>query len=384
MNHRILPAAIVLAGGLALLTAGCVSTLSRAEPAEAFHSYAIVADDDRGPLSPADLARVQIGLVQFLVSQGYVHPGQVFTPDFQQADVVFRITIAWQGADNRFAVVAVTPAYGGSPGAAAPGGQPPAAYDGAPYDPWADDYDEYPDFGYSDAPYFPWIGIAPFVPIFDHAHYGRPAHPGDRSGHHRPSGRDDDRRRRDPSVRRGDHPPFPALPPRPARRPEGDGHRPPLPPRRSWSPGPDRRPPPANSPDRHPDGPRTDHRPPPSRPPDRNTHRPPPGRPGPPPAAARPPTPDRPNHPSPRDSSVGQHPPRGTDSRPPPRRADPAGVSRPSAPGGRPSSPSPRMSPPPARVSPPPPAAQVSPPPDRSSSAPSSSNSDSDRNTRDR
>lgn len=403
MNLRSPNFGILLVCGLAFLTAGCVSGPTRAAQVVDFHTYGIIAADDRGILSPAELDRIQIGVVQYLVSERYVHSGQVFVPDIRQADIVFRVTIAWQGTGDSFAVVDVAPAFGGVATAGASPGAP--VYSEVPYEPEWDDYYDYPDFGYAYEPYVPLIGIAPFFPFLGHPYHGRSYHPGDRDrdrDHRVPWRRDDHRQG---SVRRqGDRPPPFAPPPLRPRGSDSDKHRPPP---GAWHPrnsGPGPRPPadkpPARPPDRPGPGPR-----PPSHRPDRDGHRPPPPDhrappavitpqpPSPnriqapaavtsrrppsdrriPPAAVAPPPPPpaRVSRPPPPDPRVRQFanrpadPPRaqrmeaaGRSSQPAPSRAEASGTSHRSDSGSRASSP----------------------PPSRGDSHPSSSNGDSDRN----
>ncbi len=397
MKPRLPVVGIFLACGLALLTAGCVSAPTRAASVADFRTYGIIAVDDRGPLSPPELDRIQFGVVQYLLSEGFVHGGQVFVSDLRRADVVFQVTIAWQGAGNSYAIVGVALTDNGIMVA----GAAPAAplYSGAPYyEPWYDDYYDYPDFGYAYEPYLPLIGFAPWIPFLGHSYHGRSYHPDyrdHRGSAHRPGGRDwerrvpwrrDDRRPGD-SWRAGDrrHSSTPPLQPRgldldkrrpapgtwhphdsrtgprppaanpPARSPDrtGLGSRPP--PRRTdrdaHRPPAEHRSPPAavtprpSLPDRRSSPAAVTSRPPPSgrrSPPAAVTSRPPPDRRGPPPAVAHRPPPDRVERPSSRDSSVRRPAERRANPDPTPRREYAA---RPAA---RPSSE--RSAPPPRRT----------------------------------
>ena len=412
-------AGILFAWALAFMTAGWASTPTRAAEDTSFQSYAIVAVDDRGVLSAAELADIQIGIVQYLVTQGYVHAGQVFTTDVVHADVVFRVGIAWQGTETRFTIVAVAPIYGDRPATTAPAPAAPSPDANDPDDTWPDDdiYD-YPDFGYAYGPYAPFLGIAPFFPFFDYGFHRRSPHPDHRPPLHRPPWRNGDRRHL-PSSRPNDHPPAP-----PPRLPQGrdrDDHRPPTGTWHSRDSGPAHRPPPTTPLSRHLDNSGVDHRPPPSRLPGGDSHRPPADhRPPPTASTARPQAPDRDGRPPPREMST-RHPPVPVSALrslppgpspvnsprsvtagrpPPPPRSSAVSAGSPRGPVSTarpPSAPAPRASPAAPRSSAPasvsrssvsPPASRSSAPPPSSSarSAPSSSNSSSDstRNARDR
>jgi len=367
-------AGIFLACGLAFLAASCASAPVRGAQAAHIRTYGIVAADDRGVLSPPEFDQIQIGLVQVLVSEGYVDNSQVFTPDIRRADIVFRVTIAWHGTGNSFAVVDVTPTYDGvtaiADAPAAPLAGPPPAYAGSPYpyDPWADDYYDYPDFGYGYGPYLPIFGLAPFFSIFDYPFHRRSYHADNRSHHHGVPWRDHDRRTSwSPRVR--DHRPSTALVPlRPHRPDSGD--------RRlgwgAWHPraaGQDHRPSSAKSPMRQPDRTAAGARPPSPRGPNHGAipapvdHRPPaatarahPARPDHRPSsdavAPRLPFPDHRTQTAvgtPRPLSPDRHPPTAAVTpRPPPadRRAPTVAVTQ------RPSPTFDRANPPPPRVPP--------------------------------
>jgi len=319
MNPRKPVAGILLACGLALLAAGCATAPTQAAYADAFRSYGIIAADDRGVLAPPEFDKVQIGIVQYLVSAGLVHDGQIFVADPRRADVVFRVTIAWQEARNSFTIVSIAQAY---PGTVVAGGTPVAS--GVPYEPWYDDdYYDYPDFGSGYESYLPLIGIVPWMPFLDHPGRGGRGHPGDRDHgrdrDHRPPGAGDKHRPGD-TWDRGDQA---RTPPSGAGRPGAPGVRPPdrHPRTVDQRPPPDRRGPP---PDRHP---RTvDQRPPPGPPPRASVdRRPDPPRPQRVESGARstPPPPSRSeSHAAARSFDSG-----GRSSSPPPTRSD-SGSSR--------------------------------------------------------
>lgn len=192
--------------GLALLS-GC-ATLPRtrrvSRPAPPV-TYALMVTDAKGMLSPADFHKVEVGVIQYLLDEGYVRAGEKYVTDVMHADIVFRVRIAWQGTQGGFKVVEVVPSYSAPPpppGGYAGGGSAHyapgyagAGWYGGPWwnnDPWW--YDDYYGFG----PYDAFGGFYPFVPI-----YAWNLHRHDRGDH-------DGHRDRDP--RHHD------------RSPDGDGH----------------------------------------------------------------------------------------------------------------------------------------------------------------
>ena len=212
--------AMVLAlSAAAFFESGCVTSSAYGSPAAVVHSYGIVAVDDRGVLSGPELDKIQIGLVQYLFSQGYIQTGQTLTMDNARADVVFQVAIKWEGANNRYTVVGVTRIYRGMASAAGPGESLPPAVAGVdPYDGWGydDGYYDYPDFGgYGYEPYWPYYGFAPVFPFLGYSYYHRAGHRDHDARNHRPPFRDDRDRRS-----HGWNP--------------GDRNRPPMLPRRDW------------------------------------------------------------------------------------------------------------------------------------------------------
>jgi hypothetical protein len=184
MNHPRPIAGILFALTCALLSSACTSAQTGSTRIRELHTYAIVAVDDQGVLSQAELAKIQIGIVQYLTDEGYVRSGQVFTDDVVHAEMVFRVRIAWMDAGKSFAVTEVAPTYGG--------GAPVTEYaegDSVPYlssyyDPWYYD-NSYYDYGYFFGPYAPWI-FAPFAPIHVWDYHRHPSPP---IVHHPPSSR---------------------------------------------------------------------------------------------------------------------------------------------------------------------------------------------------
>lgn len=365
MKNPRLIAGILLALAFALLTSACTSAHAGYTRIKELHTYAIVAVDEKGVLSQTDLAKIQIGIVQYLTDEGYVHSDQVFTDDVVHADVVYRVGIAWMDAGKSFAMTGVAPSYGSGPAPveyAAEAAEPEESYVPWSYDPWLYNNSDY-GYGYFYGPYAPWI-FAPFAPIYvwDHHHRTSPSvihhpPPSDVSpGQHRPPWwngytgysprppRDDDALRHFPVHRPHD----------PTRNDRQS-----LPPStwRSRNPDPDHRPPPSDSSTPPPHRPDTDHRPHPDSSTAGSQHSPPNDRPAPSrdvaPVHVR--NPDSGSRPSPDSSSWGSRNSGSIDRSPPPSREY--------------SQPSSSYSPPPP--SSPPPSA---PPP---SSPPSSSSSDS-------
>jgi hypothetical protein len=261
--NRILPASAALLA-LALGTAGCTSMPRQTARMPEPRTYAIVVADAHGLLAPADLQRVEIGVVQYLLDEGYVRHDQTYIHDVVHADVVFRVQIAWQNAAaGSFTVAEVVPSYSvGTPaGQYAAGAGPdyygPDYYGPDYYDPWlyGDAYGYYDTYAYG--PWGPFLGAAPFLPIFGSGHHHRSgpplAHrpPGDdkKGTHHaRPPGeyarwspRWGDRRppfagdpaaRRTPPVWGQDHPPRSSANPPPHRDRDRDDAA--TAPNRSW------------------------------------------------------------------------------------------------------------------------------------------------------
>ncbi len=157
-------------------------------------TYAVIAIDQQGVLSQADFRKIEVGVIQYLLDEGYVRPGEKYVTDVMHADIVFRVRIAWQGKNGGFAVTEVVPSFSGAPASQTYGGGGSAAY--APayasspwyYDPWW--YDDY--YGSSWWPYGVFAGVLPFAPIYGggHPHHARPDH--DRDGPRR-GDRDHDR-----------------------------------------------------------------------------------------------------------------------------------------------------------------------------------------------
>jgi len=104
MKKPRLIAGILFALAFALLTSACTSAQAGSTRIRELHTYAIVAVDDQGVLSQAELARIRIGIVQYLTDEGYVRSGQVFTDDVVHAEVVFRVRIVWMDEGKSFAV----------------------------------------------------------------------------------------------------------------------------------------------------------------------------------------------------------------------------------------------------------------------------------------
>jgi hypothetical protein len=248
MKNLRLIAGILFALAFALLTSACTSAQAGSTRIRELHTYAIVAVDDQGVLSQADLAKIRIGIVQYLTDEGYVRSGQMFTDDVVHADMVFRVQIAWMDAGKSFAVTEVAPTYGG-------GGAPVTEYaavamepyEAWTYDPWIYDNSSY---GYYYGPYAPWI-LAPFAPIYVWDHHRHPSppivhHPPASNGlpeHHQP-------------WQNG----YTGYSPRPPQDDDALRH---FPVRRTYDPGQDDRqaqPPPSTWRARNPDA---DHRPPP-------------------------------------------------------------------------------------------------------------------------
>ena len=113
MKNLRLIAGILSAFAFALLVSACTSVQAGATRIRELHTYAIVAVDDQGVLSQSDLAKIRIGIVQYLTDEGWVRSGQMFTEDVVHADMVFRVRIAWMDAGKSFAVTEVAPTYGG-------------------------------------------------------------------------------------------------------------------------------------------------------------------------------------------------------------------------------------------------------------------------------
>ena len=349
-------AGILFALAFALLTSACTSAQAGSTRIRELHTYAIVAVDDQGVLSQADLAKIRIGIVQYLTDEGYVRSGQMFTDDVVHADMVFRVQIAWMDAGKSFAVTEVAPTYGG-------GGAPVTEYaaeDSGPYlpsyyDPWYYD-NSYYGYGYFYGPYAPWI-LAPFAPIYvwdHHRHLSPPI------VHHPPASNGLPEKQRPPGWNG-----YTRYSPRPPQDDDALRH---FPARRTYDPGRDDRqaqPPPSTWRTRNPDA---DHRPPP---PDAATPRKPdtshrPHRDAVPADAQRPPPNDRPapsrdvapaqvrnpdsgSRPSSDSTSWGSRNSGSADRSPPPAReySQPS----PSYSPPPPSSPPPSSSPPPASSS---------------------------------
>ena len=175
--------AAALLGGCATMPA--TGRVRAARPA----TYAVIAVDSTGVLSQADFRRIEVGVIQYLLDEGYVQSGEKYVTDVLHADIVFRVRIAWQGKDGGFRVTEVVPSFSGAP--------PPASYasggsatyapaygdSGWNYDPWW--YDDY--YGDSWFPYGAFAGILPFAPIYgwNRPHHGMPDH-----GEHRGPDRD--------------------------------------------------------------------------------------------------------------------------------------------------------------------------------------------------
>lgn len=371
MKHSHFAIGILFAFTFAFAAQGCASvprTVRVGQP----QTFAIIAVDQQGILSQTDLARVRIGIVQYLFSQGYVQNDQVYVDDVVHADVVFRVTIAWQDGGNGFAVAEIVPSYSG--GTALPGYGYDAAtsdtYVTTVYDPWF--YDDY-YYGYAYGPYAPFLGFGALFPIYDHHRHSQrpppplvirhpptrdhPTHPGEPPHTPRTWGWSDYTRHQPPRVG-DDRPPSILLPRRP-RTAIADDHQP-MPPSAAWrshniEPG---------------------RRPSASDPSTRRTHRPDP-------SAVQTSQPTANNRPPPtRDYSPGR--PQNSDQghRPPPAsssRRNPGSTDRvaPAAPPRSPSQPASNYSPPARSYSQPaptysPPARSYSPPPQSYSPPPQS------------
>jgi hypothetical protein len=372
MKNPRLIAGILFALVFALLTSACTSAQAGSTRIKELHTYAIVAVDEKGVLSQTELARIQIGIVQYLTDEGYVRSDQVFTDDVVHADVVFRVRIAWMDAGKSFAITDVVPSYSSGTAPTEYAAEAAEPYVPWSYDPWLYDNSDY-GYGYFYGPYAPWI-FAPFVPIYVWDQHHRPSP----SVIHHPS---------PPDVSPGQHRPpwwngYTGYSPRPRRDDDALRH---FPVRRPHDPTWDDRQsplPPSTWRARNPDG---DHRPPP---PDAST--------------PRKPDPDHQPH---RDASTaGAQRPPTSDLPAPSRDAAPTHVRNPDS-GSRPSSDSTSWgsrnsgsvdrSPPPAReysqpspsYSPPPPSSPPpSPPPSAPppSSPPPASSSDSNSKSMDK
>lgn len=168
-------AGILFALAFALFTSACTSVQAGSTRIRELHTYAIVAVDDQGVLSQADLAKIRIGIVQYLTDEGYVRSGQVFTDDVVHADMVFRVRIAWMDAGKSFAVTEVAPTYGGGAPVTEYAADDSGPYLPSCYDPWYYD-NSYYGYGYFYGPYAPWI-FAPFAPIYVWDHHRHPSPP---------------------------------------------------------------------------------------------------------------------------------------------------------------------------------------------------------------
>ncbi len=183
----------LLAGlALALLTVGCTTYSAQSTMRRARHTYAIVVADNRGQLSPAEFKKVEIGVVQFLIDEGFVGANDRYTGDLMKADVVFRVKVAWQGKAGGFAVTDVLPSYTAGPEPAEIAGTAPPYYDNWYNDPWYG----WDSFGGYYGGYDALWGLYPFLPIYGADYFGSrrvargPARRGDNDRDHdgRPAG----------------------------------------------------------------------------------------------------------------------------------------------------------------------------------------------------
>jgi hypothetical protein len=188
--------------GLTLLAGCATESASRSARAAPPATYAVIAFDNQGVLSPDEFKKVEVGVIQYLFDEGYVRAQDKYVSDLLNAEVVFRVRIAWQGAKGGFIVTAVKPTFSPRPYAQSETGGGTATPDvpwyapGGWYDnPWS--YGDYygPDFW----PYAGFAGLSAFAPIYGGRH----------GGHHEPDrdhGRagDHDRRGR-PDRDRWDH-----------------------------------------------------------------------------------------------------------------------------------------------------------------------------------
>ena len=78
MKNLRLIAGILSALTFALLISACTSAQAGYTRIRELRTYAIVAVDDQGVLSQSDLAKIRIGIVQYLTDEGYVHGGERF------------------------------------------------------------------------------------------------------------------------------------------------------------------------------------------------------------------------------------------------------------------------------------------------------------------
>jgi hypothetical protein len=168
-------AGILFALAFALLTSACTSVQTGFTRIKELHTYAIVAVDEKGVLSQSELAKIQIGIVQYLTDEGYVRSDQVFTDDVVHADAVFRVRIAWMDAGQSFAITEVVPSYSSGTAPTEYAAEASESYIPWSYspDPWLYD-NSYYDYGYFYGPYAPWI-FAPFAPIYVWDHHHRPS-----------------------------------------------------------------------------------------------------------------------------------------------------------------------------------------------------------------
>ncbi len=181
--------------GLALLAGCATESMSRTARAAPPATYAVVAVDHQGVLSATEFKKVEVGIIQYLLDDGFVRAEDKYVTDVMDAEIVFRVRIAWQGTKGGYTVTAVEPTFSPRPVAqSGAGGGPATAYApryaaGGWYDnPWW--YDGYygPDFW----PYAGFAGLSAFGPFYLDGRIGR--HDGDRGGHVRSRGLDRDGR----------------------------------------------------------------------------------------------------------------------------------------------------------------------------------------------
>lgn len=185
--------------GLALL-GGCATPSSRTARAAPPATYAVIAVDSHGVLSAAEFKKVEVGVIQYLLDEGYVRAEDKYVTDVLNAEIVFRVRIAWQGTKGGFTVTQVEPTFSPRPYAESGGGVSTATGYVPWYAPggWYDNPWWYGDYyGYNFWPYAGIAGLSAFAPAYFGGGFGRRAPDRDlgRRGDRDPRGRPDlDRR----------------------------------------------------------------------------------------------------------------------------------------------------------------------------------------------
>ncbi len=168
----------LIAIALAFLCPGCASVSQGPMPVRPVQlqarTYAVVATDNQGILSQTELEQVEDSLVQFLLDQGYVRGNQTLVDDPARADVIFQIKIAWNAPRTSFAIVDVSPCYGGGGATAGPPpayatAVPPPPDDDVSFDPWS--YGD--EYSYAYGPYCLFPSVYYFGPWLGFEHHRR-------------------------------------------------------------------------------------------------------------------------------------------------------------------------------------------------------------------